>query len=318
MLLTKAYYLCKPFLPWSVRMALRRTRAKALRSSQAAVWPIDESAGSPPPNWSGWPGGIRFAVTLTHDVERRLGLARVEELMNLEAKHGFRSSFNFVPEGDYRVPDSLRASMERAGFEVGVHGLKHDGKLYSSKAEFTRRAAKIRSYMEKWKAVGFRSPFMHHNLEWLQMLGGEYDCSTFDSDPFEPQNDGMRTIFPFWVPGPGGSGYVELPYTLVQDFNLFVILRERNIDIWKRKLDWVVEQGGMVLLNTHPDYMCFEGAAARDEFPVSHYEDLLRYIREKYEGDYWAALPRDLARFYRGTTTQPGVKAGGRFSAVTV
>ena len=125
---------------------------------------------------------------------------------------------------------------------------------------------------------------MQHRLGWLHALGVEYDASTFDTDPFEPEPDGVGTIFPFWVPGPDGGGYVELPYTLVQDFNLFVVLREQNIDIWKRKLDWIAEHGGMVLLNTHPDYMCFDGKPARDEFPVSHYEELLRYVREKYEG----------------------------------
>ena len=109
---------------------------------------------------------------------------------------------------------------------------------------------------------------MQHKLSWLHELGVEYDTSTFDTDPFEPEPDGTATIFPFWVPGPNGSGYVELSYTLVQDFTLFRVLRERNIDIWKRKLDWIVERGGMVLLNTHPDYMCFGGKPARDEFPV--------------------------------------------------
>jgi len=42
---------------------------------------------------------------------------------------------------------------------------------------------------------------------------------------------------------------VELPYSLPQDFSLFVIMRERNIDIWKIKLDWIVEKGGMALLH---------------------------------------------------------------------
>ena len=139
----------------------------------------------------------------------------------------------------------------------------------------------------------------------------EYDTSTFDTDPFEPEPDGTGTIFPFWVPGPNGSGYVELPYTLVQDFTLFSVLREQNIDIWKRKLDWIAERGGMVLLNTHPDYMCFGGKPARDEFPVSYYEELLRYVREKYEGSYWAA---HAARSCRATTVTefrflPGIHA---------
>jgi glycosyltransferase involved in cell wall biosynthesis/peptidoglycan/xylan/chitin deacetylase (PgdA/CDA1 family) len=279
-------------------MALRRMRAKAARIRHADVWPIDEKTAAVPPNWPGWPDGRRFAVVLTHDVEGSKGLARVEALMNLERRHGFRSSFNLVPEGEYRVPDSLRETLDAADFEVGIHGLQHDGKLYTSKAHFAATAARIREYARRWKVAGFRSPFMQHKLGWLHELGLEYDASTFDTDPFEPQPDAAATIFPFWVPGRGGSGYVELPYTLVQDFSLFIVLGDRNIDTWKAKVDWVAAQGGMVLLNTHPDYMCFGGKPARDEFPVALYEELLRYIREKYEGAYWPALPREVARYY--------------------
>ncbi|HEV2274222.1 MAG TPA: hypothetical protein VGR96_08655, partial [Acidobacteriaceae bacterium] len=226
-------------------------------------------------------------------------------LSDLEAQQGFRSNFNFVPEGKYRVSDELRIGLTRDGFEVGIHGLKHDGKLYSSHAEFRRRAARIREYREAWRVAGFRSPFMHHNLEWIHELEMEYDASTFDTDPFEPQSDGMRTIFPFWVAHPKGGGYVELPYTLVQDFNLFVILREPGIEIWKRKLDWVAEHGGMVLINTHPDYMCFGGQPARDEYPVEFYRELLSYIQDRYAGAFWHALPQDVARFYRNS--MPGL-----------
>jgi glycosyltransferase involved in cell wall biosynthesis len=112
----------------------------------------------------------------------------------------------------------------------------------------------------------------------------------------------VGTIFPFWVPGPNDSGYVELPYTLVQDFNLFVVLQEPNIDIWKRKLDWVAQRGGMALLNTHPDYMCFDGGKPdRDEYPAGYYEEFLRYAQEKYAGEFWSANPRDVARYYCST-----------------
>jgi len=47
--------------------------------------------------------------------------------------------------------------------------------------------------------VGFRAPAMHDNLEWISELNLEYDLSTFDTDPFEPQSDGVGTIFPFKV-----------------------------------------------------------------------------------------------------------------------
>ena len=305
MIFNRIYFTLKPFLPFSVRLALRRCRANFKLRSQAKVWPIDEAAGATPPGWSGWPEGKRFAMVHTHDVEGNKGLGRVERLMNLELSHGVRSAFNFVPEGEYRVPAALRNKLEQARFEVGVHGLEHDANLYASKTKFARKAARIRDYLREWDASGFRSPFMQHRLAWLHKLNVEYDCSTFDTDPFEPEPDGVRTVFPFWVPGPNGSGYVELPYSLPQDFTMFVLLREQSIDIWKRKLDWVAAHGGMAMLTTHPDYMAFEGKPARDEYPVSRYEEFLDYAREKYEGLYWAATPREVARYYRASVPEP-------------
>ena len=115
---------------------------------------------------------------------------------------GFRSSFNFIPEGAYRVPPAFRDELTRNGFEVGVPDLKHDGRLFRSVAEFRSRAMRINEYLRDWNAVGFRSGFMLHNLDWLHNLDIEYDMSTFDTDPFEPQPDGRNTIFPFWVPLP--------------------------------------------------------------------------------------------------------------------
>jgi glycosyltransferase involved in cell wall biosynthesis/peptidoglycan/xylan/chitin deacetylase (PgdA/CDA1 family) len=299
MLLNKAYYLLKPLIPWRLRTLLRRNRAERLRVQFADVWPIDPRSAVAPPNWPGWPEGKKFAFVLSHDVEWTKGYERVEKLMAVEQKHGFRSSFNFVPERDYRVSKPLRDRLVREGFEIGVHGLYHDGKLYSSKAEFARRAARIREYAKEWGAVGFRSPLMQHNLSWLHDLEMEYDSSTFDTDPFEPEPDGFGTIFPFWVECPNGDGFVELPYTLPQDFGLFIVLREKTIDIWKKKVDWIAEHGGMALLNTHPDYLCFDGTPQADEVPISLYEELLTYVREKYSGQYWAALPREVAQHYR-------------------
>ena len=299
MLVNRTYYLLKPIMPWRLRLALRRWRARRRLRTFADVWPIDAKAARIPAVWSGWPDGKRFAFVLTHDVEGSKGVRRVEQLMKLEQRYGFKSSFNFVPEGEYRVSDPLREMLDQAGFEVGVHGLEHDGKLYSSKAKFATKAVRINEYLQKWHCSGFRSPLMQHKLEWLHALHVDYDASTFDTDPFEPQPDGTGTIFPFWVQAPDGAGFVELPYTLVQDFTLFGILREPTIDIWKRKVDWIAEHGGMVLLNTHPDYMCFDGRPDRDEFPVAHYEELLRYVREKHGESYWPALPREVAKHYR-------------------
>ena len=162
----------------------------------------------------------------------------------------------------------------------------------------------INGYLKEWKAVGFRSPSMHHNLEWIQLLDIEYDASTNDTDPFEPQCGGLGTIFPFIIHiDPSKKSYVELPYTLPQDFTLFIMMGEKNIDIWKKKLDWIAENGGMVLLNTHPDYMSFDKDKTRfDQYPAAFYEELLNYINEKYEGQYWQPLPREMAQFCKNNT----------------
>ena len=301
MIANNTYYALKPYLPWSLRIFLRRWRATSRRAAFADTWPINEAAGATPPNWPGWPERKQFAVVLTHDVEGSKGLQRVRQLMDVERRHGFRSSFNFVPKGQYRLPEELRNTLEREGFEVGVHGLEHDGKLYRSKARFSAKAAEIRSYVREWHASGFRSPLMQHRLGWLHQLGVEYDASTFDTDPFEPEPDGVQTIFPFWVPGPAGQGYVELPYTLAQDFTLFVLLRETTIEMWKTKLDWIAAHGGMALLNVHPDYISFDGRRARDEFALSLYEEFLDYLNERYRDRFWPALPREVARFYRSS-----------------
>lgn len=251
-------------------------------------------------------------MILTHDVEGPEGLAKCRRLAELEMELGFRSSFNFVPEGRYTVQPELRAWMNEHGFEVGVHDLKHDGKLFASRGGFLKRADRINRHLHDWHATGFRSAFMLRNLDWIHELDVEYDSSTFDTDPFEPQSNGARTIFPFWMSpftrsaerksssafnslsfaaDAAKDGYVELPYTLPQDSTLFLLLRETSSDIWIRKADWIAAHSGMVLLNVHPDYIRFDGdALSARTYPVAHYVALLKHLRDQHVGSFWQPL----------------------------
>jgi hypothetical protein len=251
---------------------------------------------------------------MTHDVETEVGRDRCRELMRIDQEFGIVSSFNFVPER-YEVPRELRDHLASQGFEVGVHDLKHDGKLFQSRSKFFESAKSINRYLKDWKAAGFRAGAMHHNPVWFHSLDIEYDASTFDTDPFEPQPGGAGTIFPFRVDPPDGTGkgYVEMPYTLPQDFTLFVILKQDSIDLWKKKLDWVASKSGMCLLITHPDYMTFDGRPRRfDEYPVGYYKEFLQYVKEKYAGQYWNATPREVARYYKKVCVSPGDRAESR------
>ena len=300
-LLHRCYYALKPLLPKRLRYAMRRIDAQRKRARVSNSWPILPGSELPPPNWPGWPQKRQFAFILTHDVEGQKGLDRCGQLMELEAKYGFRSSFNLIPEGEYRVDGPFRNEMVRRGFEVGIHDLHHDGSLFRNYEQFCAQSVRINEYLKEWNAVGFRAGFMFHNLKWQHQLNIRYDLSTFDTDPFEPQPDGMRTIFPFWVEnGDRQGGYLEMPYTLVQDSTLFLFLQEKTIAVWKRKLDWVAEHGGMALLNLHPDYVCFDGVLVKQrEFSCSLYAELLQYVRDKYAGAYWNVLPRQVAETFK-------------------
>lgn len=301
MKLLDLYYLVKSAIPHHVRLGLRAHIARRQRRRSAHLWPINESATQRPEWWPGWPADRAFAFVLTHDVEGRKGLERCKALAELEMDLGFRSSFNFVPEGEYDTPSWLRSFLTEHGFEVGVHDLHHDGTLYRSHTEFSAGASRINAHLERWQAVGFRSAFMFHNLEWLKELNILYDASTFDTDPFEPQPDGASSIFPFWVERSDGSGYVEMPYTLPQDSTLFLILGEDTVDIWKRKLDWVARHGGLALVNVHPDYLSSGEHASRAEFPMTLYVEFLTWVTEQFGADAWHALPREVAEFVKAS-----------------
>lgn len=312
MLRRKIYYAIKPLIPWRVRILLRRIAARRIRDNSHSVWPINESTKHPPPDWLGWPDGHKFAFVLTHDVEGPEGVAKCRQLAELEMSLGFRSSFNFVPAGSYTVPEELRNWLTANGFEVGVHDLHHDGKLFSSEQGFAEKAKQINVFLKSWGSCGYRSGFMLRNLDWLHRLDITYDASTFDTDPFEPQPDGAGTIFPFWIPAPTNSktnsidppnakdGYVELPYTLPQDSTLFLVLKEKAPAIWIQKTAWLARNGGMALVNVHPDYINFGNSRhGPKEYPAAVYTEFLTAVKASFSGQYWHPLPRELATWFK-------------------
>ncbi len=302
----KAYYKIKLFLPRPLRLAARRKIVKWKRPRYAKSWPIFQQPVVIPENWAGWPDGKKFAFVLTHDVESARGLEACLELAAIDERNGFRSAFNFVAR-DYIVPKSLRSELETRGFEVGIHGLHHNDNIFRSESAFKEQAGEINRYLKDWGSVGFRAPSMFHDLNLVHYLDIEYDASTFDTDPFEPQPDGVRTIFPFWVAGKDErDGFVELPYTLPQDHLLFVLMQEKSIEIWEKKLDWIVRQGGMALVNIHPDYIAFKKPLRGGQYPPSRYEEFLITVRKRHEGQYWQALPKEVARFWKQHYSKSG------------
>jgi len=231
-----------------------------------------------------YPNSAQSAIVLTHDVETAEGLRFVPRVIDLETQFGFRSSWNIVPHS-YQLDSGILDEIRARGHEVGIHGYNHDGKLYYSEKIFNDRARYINAALARYGAVGFRSPMVHRNLLWLQKLDIEYDASCFDYDPFQPFPGGTGSIWPFIA-----GKFVELPYTLPQDHTLFYILKEKDISVWKRKAAWVVENHGMILSLTHPDYL-------REGGNLLKYEELLRFLREIPYA--WHCLPKQMASWWK-------------------
>ncbi|MFZ2446284.1 MAG: DUF354 domain-containing protein [Syntrophobacteraceae bacterium] len=295
----RLYYYAKRAVPRGIQIAIRSRLAMRKWEKCAHIWPMHDMVAELPRGWSGWPENKRFAFVLTHDIETAKGIDNVLRLADTEERLGFRSVFNFVGD-EYPVPPGIRQELTERGFEVGVHGLYHNSLLYHSRDEFLKQAPRINQILKEWGAVGFRSPCMYHNLDWVHDLEIEYDASTFDTDPFEPQPDGVHTIFPLYVTDSRKRCYVELPYTMPQDFTLFLLMRNQTTGIWREKLGWIVRNGGMALMITHPDYMSFErGGDKRLSYPVSYYAGFLEYVKCKYEGEYWHVLPKEMACWWK-------------------
>lgn len=294
------YYAIKPLLPRGLQLWLRRRYARRQAQMAFPHWPIEpllieqrdaqllaqlQAAEAERLPFIGfWPEHRRFACVLTHDVEGPAGIRNIERVLEVERRHGFASSWNFVAEW-YDIPDGTFNAIRASGGEIGLHGIKHDGRLFSSRAEFERNLPKIRRYLEEWDVVGFRSPATHRNAQWMHELGCLYDSSFPDSDPFEPRAGGCCSIFPFMF-----GDVVELPITLLQDHTLMEILQHTTIDPWREKADWLIDQHGLINLITHPDYLIDPGHLAM-------YDAFLAYLAEHREG--WFALPQTVAEWWR-------------------
>lgn len=296
---TRTYYRLRPLLPRRSQIGMRQVLSHLQARTRFPRWPVESAlhdlfalllrcvadlARAPVPWLSPWPRGYTWSFVLTHDVETALGYRNIHVLRDIERVAGFRSSWNFVPMR-YAVEDATVSSLAEDGFEVGVHGLYHDGRDLESLALLDERLPAIRAHAQRWGAIGFRSPATHRVWDWMPLLGFDYDSSYPDTDPFEPQAGGCCSWLPYF-----NKDLVELPITLVQDHTLFVIRKQRDETLWVEKARHLKANGGMALLITHPDYML-------DEQRVSAYRRLLG----EFESDstVWRALPREVSAWWR-------------------
>jgi peptidoglycan/xylan/chitin deacetylase (PgdA/CDA1 family) len=296
------YYRIKPLIPRRAQISGRRLLARRKRNLSFPIWPIEDGVLSLLSfyalclliardeeslrfRWF-WPHGHRAALILTHDVESGEGLKRMLEIADIEEERGFRSSFNIVASS-YPIDHGFVRELKERGFEIGVHGLRHDRSLFASRAAFVRQLPALEEAVRKLGADGFRSPSTYRVYEWLAELPVLYDTSVPHSDPFEPQPGGCCTLWPYAI-----GDVIELPYTMSQDHTLFTLLGERSVDPWIRQVDAIEQRHGLIQCVSHPDPGYLGDADKR-----ALYIELLDALSERTE--LWRPLPRDVALWWR-------------------
>jgi hypothetical protein len=310
-LLVRVYYAIRPALPRRVQLVLRRADAAGRSEPDFPRWPaehalhdlydwllavLEQVAGEPVPYLHPWPDGHTSAYVLTHDVETAAGRDSIEVLRAPERARGLRSSWNLVPER-YPVAASLLEDLRAEGCEIGVHGLRHDGRDLASERMLRRRLPAMRAWADHWGAVGFRAPATQRSWAMMPRLGFEYDSSYTDTAPHEPQPGGCCTYLPFFI-----DDLVELPLTLPQDHTLFEILGMSDGATWHAKVDTLRARGAMVLVIAHPDYVHCPGMQQA-------WEDLLDQLVA--DPDAWHALPHEVAAWWRRRArSTPQLQAG--------
>ena len=315
-LVRKVYYWLRPFLPVAVRKHLQRARLRNWKAIPFPRWPVDRTSEQiherllvvamkaqgldrVPFVWF-WPDGAKSCAIMTHDVEHLAGRNFCSKLMDLDESAAIKSAFEIVPEDRYPVPETLLEEMRRRGFEINIHDLNHDGRLFSNRETFLGWAERINEYGRKFGALGFRSGGLYRNQAWYDALNFSYDMSVPSVGHLEPQRGGCCSLMPFFL-----GRILELPLTTTQDYSLFHILNDYSIDLWKSQLETITEHHGLASFIVHPDYII-------DQRPRQTYQMLLEHlVRMRDARQIWIALPREVDRWWR-TRSQLSVVPDGR------
>lgn len=313
-----AYYTVRGLLPAPLKQGIQRTYLRNWRKLSFPSWPLDttvdrmlerllalalrsQGLSRVPFVWF-WPDGAPSCVMMTHDVETTPGRDACGWLMDTDDAYGLKASFQIVPEERYVVPAQFLGEIRARGFEVNIHDLNHDGRLFSSREEFARRAPRINAYAREYGARGFRAGALHRRPEWYDALEVAYDMSVPNMGHLDPQRGGCCTVMPYFI-----GRILELPLTTTQDYSLFHILRDFSGEIWRRQIDAIMARHGLVSFIVHPDYLGTDRARQAYRALLDHLSSL------RQAGRSWVALPGDVERWWRERSQMTLVRDGDRW-----
>jgi peptidoglycan/xylan/chitin deacetylase (PgdA/CDA1 family) len=270
-------------LPGALRLKLFRCIVRAQRRSRTSfpAWPVEPSLEAL--RWAvscawrmamgrttepgRWPGGRRYALSLSHDVDTLAGFRRIPEIAALEEAHGFRSCW-FVVGNQYPIDAALLEGLRARGHEVALHGDRHDNRIaYLASERMASRLDACSAFLGRFEVVGFRAPSLLETAALRDVLRPRFrytsDVPDTETESLIAPRRGCATCFPFQK-----QGLLEIPITLpVEDKLLLAGCGEEGLlDAWRRKLAWIRAVGGLaqVLLHAEPHlWQRSRGAYAR-------------------------------------------------------
>jgi len=191
-------------------------------------------------------------LVLTHDIDSCSGFDWVKEIAGLEMSLGVRSSWNVVTSLYDMRHDILEWLVEQ-GFEIGVHGSRHDSRLAFLPADaMEARFKEMLELRDRYEVAGFRSPSWLRTNQLFELMSRyfKYDCSCLDVDRICPAgHGGVGTVRPFVR-----DGLVALPTTIPLEVPVFLGMEWNEVpEYWTTKVQWLLAVNGTILVNTHPD-----------------------------------------------------------------
>ena len=265
-------YLRLPYqrLPGTLRLKLFRLLVHARRRSQASfpAWPVEPSLEAL--RWAvacawravtgrstepgRWPGGARYALSLSHDVDTLAGFRRIPEIAALEEAHGFRSCW-FVVANQYPIDEALLAGLRARGHEVALHGDRHDNRIaYLAREHIESRLDACSAFTSRFDVGGFRAPSLLESPLLRAALRGRFrytsDVPDAEENALVAPRRGCASCFPFLK-----QGLLEIPITLPFDDTLRLsgCAEGELLDAWRGKLAWIRAVGGLAQLLLHAE-----------------------------------------------------------------
>jgi hypothetical protein len=241
-------------VPLRIRTALLGTLARrGVDEAAFPRWPIERGidAAIDPPRYR----GKRAAFILTHDIDSAAELGFLDEALALDREVGIESSVGFVPYLSWPL-EKLVKKLQGEGREVYWHDIRHDGRLPYMPINRIRQVFDEILAASPWAndVRTFRAGQLLVSANLMTVVAERFaiDMSLPDTERHGPYgaSAGCGTVYPFRL-----GGLLEVPVTMPQDVFLRHVYRyppAKIAEIWSRKIDYIVDRGGVISLNIHP------------------------------------------------------------------